>query len=126
VIDVDHVRVVADRRRAGVGRVVVQCVDAAEQAEGRVDHGLDRALVPELDLHADRAPAGVLDLLGHPFGAVDDHVGDDHRGAVGGELPRGRGADAGRRAHDDGHLAREAVRLSRRSGHRAPTHFRWA
>src|SRR5205823_3888816 len=80
----------ADAGREGVGD---EDVDAPEGRDRLLDQRAHRCAVADIDRLEDAGGRA-----GHLPAALAVDVGDDHAGALGGECPRRRGADAGRAA----------------------------
>jgi hypothetical protein len=105
-IEGDDVRINGVGR--GVGRVVVQHVEAAERLDGRFDHADNAPLVRDIDLNGHSATEFASHAL--CFSLVD--IGNDKRGAFTGHQARGCLADAAAGACDDRDLVLESSHRS--------------
>ena len=78
----------------GIRRRGDQDIDPAELAQGQRDHGLDLALVADVDSMRDRSAAGAANFSRHLFGGFQIAIHRDDIGALLGEQPRGFAANA--------------------------------
>jgi hypothetical protein len=92
----------------GVGRVVVQHVEAAERLDRSFDHARNARLVGDVDLGGHRA----TEFAGHSLCLCPVDIGDHNRGTFARHQARGGLADAAAGARDDRDLALEASHRS--------------
>ena len=97
--------------------VVHEDVEAPEATHDRVHDPLPVLTAGHVQLEEHRRPTGVDNVGGGPLSQVDQHVGQSDTGALGGEEPGDRGADApGRTGHERCLTLQSQLRLPRLEG----------
>src|SRR5204862_4954701 len=95
--------VCVDGVEGGVGRVVVQHVQAAERPDCGLDHADDALLLRDVNLDGYRR----IEVARNPLGLRSIEIGDDYRRSLACHQARRRLADTAARARDNRDLAIE-------------------